>query len=42
VIDTLKLEVAVRSPGSLTVKPIVYTPSYAIEVGVALMLNASG
>ena len=41
-IDTVKLEVAFRSPGSATVKAMVYTPSYVIDVGATSMSYAAG
>ena len=41
-IDTVKLEVAVRSPGSFTVKAIVYTPSYVIDVEATSISYAAG
>jgi hypothetical protein len=40
--ETVKLEVAVRALGSFTVKAMVYTPSYVIDVGATSMSYAAG
>ena len=41
-IETVKLEVALNPKGSRTVKAMVYTPSYVIDVGATSMSHATG